>query len=79
MKIDYKKRVVTVISEVLRCPKEEVDIDVPFAELGIDSFLGLRLVGKLSEILDREIDPLLVLDFNTVRELTSYLEDEDVP
>jgi acyl carrier protein len=78
MLIEFKNQIVALLAELLKRPKETFDIDTPWDELGIDSVLGLRLVGRLSDLLGEELDHILMLDCSCIRELAAQLADSGI-
>jgi len=61
------------IAQLLRCPAEEVDVEMPFAMLGLDSLTTLTLTGDLAEWLGRDLSASLFLEHPTVTSLAQHL------
>jgi acyl carrier protein len=74
MQTEREKQVVAILAELLKRPQEMINIDASLASHGIDSLLGLRLIGRLSELTGEEIDPMLVIDCSSIRELAMQLD-----
>jgi len=51
----------------------DVDLDAPFAELGLDSMQAVALSGDLEDLLGRTLDPTLLWEFPTIRRLAAEL------
>ena len=53
----------------------EFTIDTEFTDLGLDSVYALTLCGDIEDEYGIEIDPELMWDFPTIRDLAAELED----
>lgn len=62
-----------IIAKYLRISNDSVLVDSPFAEFGLDSVHALTLIGEIEQYLGLQLDPMLLWDFSTVRELSSEL------
>lgn len=54
-------------------PAHEIDINLPFARLGLDSTAAVALTGDLEDILGLTLDPTLVFEFPTIARLAKHL------
>jgi hypothetical protein len=70
---ELENQIIVILAKLLKCPKETLHGDAPWADIGVDSLNGLRLVGTLSELNGEEIDPVLLLDCASIRELAERL------
>ncbi len=61
------------IAEILESPAEEVDVDVHFNGLGMDSLSLLTLTGDLAQWLDRDLASTVFLKHPTIAQLSHYL------
>ena len=57
------------------CDVGEVDPDLPFDQLALDSMALLGIVGDLAERLDMEIDTTLLLEHPSIERLSNHLGD----
>ena len=48
---------------------DDFTIDTPLAELGLDSVYALTLCGDIEDEFELEVDPTIVWDHPTIREL----------
>jgi acyl carrier protein len=78
MAIQFEKQIIALLAEFLKCPEESIEIDAPWAELGLDSLMGLRLIGRLSDLTGEEIDHMLMLDCSCIRELAAQLDESGI-
>jgi acyl carrier protein len=63
-----------VARELDRAP-EEVDPELPFATLGLDSTVAVSISGELEERLGIRIDPTAVFEYPTIRRLAGHLAE----
>ncbi|ABW25771.1 acyl carrier protein [Acaryochloris marina] len=57
----------------LEMSPEEIDIDVDFIDYGMNSVEVVNISGELEHFLGRRLDPMLVLDYSNIRELSEHL------
>lgn len=57
----------------LEMSSEEIDIDVDFIDYGMNSVEVVNISGELEHFLGRRLDPMLVLDYSNIRELSEHL------
>ncbi len=72
---DQERQIAETLAGLLERRVEELSLTASFADLGVDSFIGLRLVGLLSRQRGKEIDPLAIFDYPSIRSLGGYLMD----
>jgi len=66
------------IAAILECPTAEIEADVPFPSLGLDSLSLLTLTGDLANWLGRDLAAPLLVGYPTVESLSRHLaEDQD--
>ena len=61
------------------CNPEQIDVDIPFNELGVGSRDGVVLSGVLSELLGRPVSPVDIWENPTVNSLARALTHPDAP
>ncbi|NEC24547.1 6-deoxyerythronolide-B synthase, partial [Streptomyces parvus] len=64
---------VRLFAEALRIPEEDLDHDVTFAELGVESVLLAELVTRIEARTGRPLDPAALLDHPTLQRLDAHL------
>jgi acyl carrier protein len=55
---------------------EEIDRDLPFSALGMDSLLAIELRNSLSGLFHTQFPSTILFDYPTLRTLALYLEQE---
>ena len=61
------------LSTQLLVSEDDIEIDVPLKNYGIDSAFAVRLSGALSENLNVKLEPTLLFDYPTINDLSAYL------
>lgn len=74
-----RARLVHEVATAMGVGPEAVDPGEPWAAHGLDSIQGVRLVGRVSDWLGRELSPTLLYDYPTPDALTTYLAAEESP
>lgn len=74
MKSNAIDLIIRIISSVTGRPPHEIDLEVPFLQMGIESLQAVHIIDLLSKELKREISPALMFDFPTVLALAKYLD-----
>ncbi|HEX6159707.1 MAG TPA: type I polyketide synthase, partial [Thermoanaerobaculia bacterium] len=65
-----------MLAKVVRIDVAAMDIDQPFVELGLDSFLGAELIAAVNKAFGTELSHLRLFDYSTIREFAQYLEGQ---
>ncbi|MFD7845659.1 acyl carrier protein [Nocardia sp. NPDC059764] len=66
---------IDTIAEMLDVRPAEIDIAVPFAELGLTSLQGVRMASELSEWLGVRVPVGVVFDYPTIELMAHYLSN----
>jgi len=61
------------LSEELQLDRGRIESDAAFAELGVDSIIAVRLVGRISETLGIELEATGLFDHSTLERLVAYI------
>jgi acyl carrier protein len=72
--IEIERWMVREISRALGTKHEEIDVDAPFADHGLDSVAALQMTGELETMLKRPLEATLVFEYPTIATLARYLE-----
>lgn len=62
------------LAEILEREPDTLSVTATLAEQGVDSLLGLRFAGKLSDQLDEEVELEWLYDHPTIAQLATFLE-----
>ena len=61
------------IAEIAQVPQDQVDVDRPFAEFGLDSLQLFEISGDLEKFLGQKVSEIVAWDYPTVAKLSRYL------
>src|SRR6478736_4472092 len=64
------------LAEILRLPKEQVDVNAKFTRLGLDSAMTVYLLMELEDRLDLELSPETFYDHPTVDALSAHIGEK---
>jgi 8-amino-7-oxononanoate synthase len=64
------------LAELMRVSPDEVDVQEPFANFGLNSIDAVSLSGDLEDYLNRPLPATLLWDFPTIETLSSHLSAE---
>lgn len=67
---------VTQIAVLAQIQPEDVDVDRPFAEFGMDSMQLFQLSGDLQKFLGREVSEIVAWDYPTIAQLSKHLTSD---
>ena len=71
---------VTQIAAAAQLQPQDLDVDRPFAEFGMDSMQLFQLSGDLQKFLGREVSEIVAWDYPTIAQLSKHLtEDAEIP
>jgi phthiocerol/phenolphthiocerol synthesis type-I polyketide synthase A len=63
----------TILARELRLPEEELDVDRPFAEAGLESVMAMSIRREVEALLGIEVSATMLWNHPTVASLTAYL------
>ena len=66
---------IEALAEVLEVDPSQISATQTFAEIGVDSLLGLRLTRKMEDRCCIEVELEWLFDNPSVRELSRFLDD----
>ncbi len=67
-----------ILAETLKVPSEEIGIQVPFIDLGLDSVLGMEFIEKINDVYDISLEPIVLYDYIDIKKLSTYLLDDEL-
>ena len=76
MKDDIAALCVDQLAEILRIPKDKVDVNAKFTRLGLDSAMTVYLLMELEDRLNLELDGETLEDYPTIAELSAHLAEK---
>lgn len=56
--------------------KQDVDINLPFIDYGLDSIKGLEFVDKINQSLNINLNNIVIYDFTDINRLTNYIHSQ---
>ncbi|MGZ8219944.1 beta-ketoacyl synthase N-terminal-like domain-containing protein, partial [Methylomagnum sp.] len=70
--------IVKMFVEFLKVDEKEIDLDVEFADYGIDSIMMMKMLNHFEEMYDQAIDPNAMLEYDTIRKLAGYMVENGI-
>jgi acyl carrier protein len=70
---DIQQWLVTRIAAIAEIKPEEVDIERPFAEFGMDSMQMFELSGELEKFLGYKVSEIVAWDYPTIAKMSRHL------
>ena len=70
---EVRQWLVTKVAEQLDVPPDEVSVERPWAEFGLDSRTAVALAGELEVFVGRELSPTLVWDYPTIEAVVQHV------
>lgn len=64
------------LAEILRIPKETIDVTAKFARLGLDSAMTVYLLMELEDRCGLELSPETFYDYPSVDSLSTHLAEK---
>lgn len=68
--------IVSYLAELLEIAPNQVKVTIPFDQYGLDSSAAVGMTGDLEDWVGRTIDPTLLYDYPTVKDLSQHLAEE---
>jgi acyl-CoA synthetase (AMP-forming)/AMP-acid ligase II/acyl carrier protein len=63
------------VAEALAVPTSEIDIDLPFSALGLDSVQGVEIAARLEKHLGQTLPPTLLFRYPTINDLVAFINN----
>jgi len=64
------------LADLLEVDSGQIGLHVTFADLGVDSIVGLRFMRTIQELVGGDVELECIFDYPTISELSRYLEEE---
>ncbi|MFZ6876050.1 acyl carrier protein [Undibacterium sp. Di27W] len=61
------------VAQLMEQPENDIDPDMPFNSLGLDSVNVMDLIVELDDLLGIEIESTIVWDYPTIHLLSAYI------
>lgn len=74
---DLRRWLIGYLVTTVGCSPDDIDIEVPFNEMGMGSRDGVVLAGELSELLGRPVSPVDIWQNPTIAALAHALAHPD--
>lgn len=74
---DVEATIVDSAASVLEIDKQQLDCELPFADMGIDSILAVRIANLINEILQTGLKPEYLINYPTIHRLADHICSED--
>ena len=71
---EFERFLRDALAVLLEIDAEQVSMTTPFAELGLDSLLGLRFARAIEDRIGSEVEFEWVFDHPTLQSLAAFLE-----
>lgn len=68
-----KETIIEKLSESLKVDIDMIDVDGPFADYGLDSITGVRLIQAVNQTLLIELEVTSLFDYSSINRLTSFI------
>ncbi|MCL9781787.1 SDR family NAD(P)-dependent oxidoreductase [Vibrio sp. S4M6] len=70
---DVEAYVKSALAEALKVEVDTIQKDVPFADYGVDSILGVNFINRLKESLAISLNTAIIFDHSTVERLSTHI------
>ncbi|NOY17304.1 MAG: SDR family NAD(P)-dependent oxidoreductase [Gammaproteobacteria bacterium] len=71
-----QQQLITQIAQSLRVPDERIHKDRSFSDMGVDSLIGVEIIGALKKNLAIPLAPTLLFEYSTIEVLGAHLIDK---
>jgi acyl carrier protein len=70
----FERYLQAALAESMNVAPEQIALDVPLSEQGVDSLIGLRLARRINELTGTEIDLEWIYEYPSITLLAGFLE-----
>ena len=68
-----------ILATELRTPENEVELDRPFAEMGLNSVMAMSIRREVEQLVGLELSATMLWNHPTIASFASYLAEQLVP
>ncbi len=72
--VEFVAMLKKVLANTVQIPVEEIELDRPFAEYGLDSILGVTFLTRVGESISLELNTAILFEYTTLDQLAEFLE-----
>jgi len=73
MQAELRSGVRAIVAEELRIPEDQIDLDRPFAEMGLNSVMAISIRRRLEQFVGVELSATMLFNHPTIESFSSYL------
>lgn len=70
------EQLVDIVSSNLHLSKDELDYDISFKELGVDSINSIEIMRDINELFSLNLDAVTIYDYSTIKVLAFHILEE---
>lgn len=70
---DLKQNISNIVSEKLGINNLSTDETLTFNDMGVNSMISLQIIDEINLLLQTNISPVIIYNYNTINDLTNYL------
>jgi len=70
---EIERWLAALVGQLLRIPPASIDMTARLERYGLDSVAAIGVTAELESYLGRELEPTLLYDFPTIRQLANHL------
>ena len=74
--LQTQDKVIELLANILDEPAESIQPNKKFTDYGIDSLRGMRLINRINDFYQLELEPITLMDYSTVTALADKIDQE---
>jgi len=75
---EVKEAILEILNRLLHLPKEKVDADASFSELGVDSISAVEIMRDVNRMFHCQLDTVMIYDHPTVEKLAALVKSQSL-
>jgi phthiocerol/phenolphthiocerol synthesis type-I polyketide synthase A len=79
LRSELHKGLRTILAGELRIPEDQVEVDLPFAEMGLNSVMAISIRRQLEQFVGIELSATMLFNHPTITSFADYLSIRLVP
>ncbi|MCG8615754.1 MAG: acyl carrier protein, partial [Desulfobacterales bacterium] len=77
---DLRRTLTATLAEALYMDESDIDPDMPFTEMGMDSIIGVEWIKAVNDAIGTSVEAIKIYDYPTLREFEAFLAGQaDAP
>ncbi|MCB0195285.1 MAG: KR domain-containing protein, partial [Anaerolineae bacterium] len=72
-RLDIEQTIIQIVSDCLHIKAENIDVDLPYTDLGVDSILAIDIINQINQQLTIDLRPTDLFNYADIQSLSAHI------